>query len=160
MKKNRDYRIAVFSFFMVFFLLQGCKDGYTAFSESIITTAYLASFFGIGSIWAIQKLFNIQKARQILSSLSFASKLLSVFLGIISILMILVGFLSKELHFYNTFLGTILLFISHRLYQSAKCWKSGNWEDAKFNSKLIMFSISIFITIAFLIYFGRDIFDF
>ena len=160
MKRNNISQIFVFQLAIALILLQGCTDGYNNFSDRIITTAYLAFFLGIGTIWGIHKLLNIEKARQLLRSLSSAARVVSFFLGVVSLTIVVIGFFSNDLLFYNTFLGTILLFISSRLYQSAKCWKTGNWEDAKLNSKLIMFSISIFIAIGFLIYFGKRILDF
>lgn len=147
---------------MVFtiFFLQGCSDAYTEFSSRVITGAYLAFFLGLGSIWGIHKLLNIEKARKFLSSISPIARLFSFILGTFSILLVIFGFISDNLYFYNTFAGGILLFISNRLYQSAKGWKEENWEEAKLNSKLIMFSISIFIAIMFLIYFGKDLLGF
>jgi heme O synthase-like polyprenyltransferase len=115
---------------------------------------------GLGTIWGTNKLLNIEKARGLLTSLSSTAKIFSFILGIFSVLLVIIGYTSDGLYFYNTFLGGVLLFISNRLYQSSKCWKEGNWEDAKLNSKLIMFSISIFIAIMFLIYYGKDLLDF
>ena len=140
-------------------LLQGCKDPYEEFSSQIITGAYLAFFLGITTIWGTHKILNIEKARGLLTSLSSAAKLFSFILGVFSVFLVFIGFRSNGITFYNTFLGAVLLFISNRLYQSSKCWKEANWEDAKLNSKLIMFSISVFVAIMFLIYFG-EVLDF
>lgn len=160
MKKSSFYRGYFLKWAFTIFFLQGCSDAYTEFSSQIISGAYLAFFLGVGTIWGIHKLLNIEKARKFLSSISPIARLFSFILGLFSILLVIVGFTSEGLYFYNTFAGGILLFISNRLYQSAKGWKEGNWEDAKLNSKLIMFSISVFIAIMFLIYFGKDLLGF
>ena len=160
MKKSRTYQLLLFLSLLLISLLQGCGDTYAEFSSQIITSAFLAFFLGIGTIWGTHKLLNIEKVRGLLTSLSPATKLFSFILGIFSVSLVIIGFISNGLHFYNTFLGVVLLFISNRLYQSSKCWKEENWEDAKLNSKLIMFSIGIFVAIMFLIYFGKNLLGF
>lgn len=161
MKRNKSRHTPVFPLVIALILLQGCTaDAYNDFSAPIITTAYLAFFMGIGSIWGTHKLLNIEKARSFLSSVSSAVKVISVISGVVALAIVIFGFVSDGLLFYNTYLGTILLFISSRLYQSAKSWEAENWENAKLNSKLIMYSISIFIAIGFLIYFGKRMLEF